>query len=95
MATQAKTAQDLNGLIRLMMKAAMERMLDTEMDVHLGRRSPAADNQTPLAPAPSSPPASERKPNRRNGRSRKTVKGELGEVTLATPRIATVRSSRN
>ena len=38
-ASQAKTAEDLNGLIRLMMKSGLERMLNTEMDVHLGRRS--------------------------------------------------------
>src|SRR5690349_19053978 len=42
-ASQAKTAEDLNGLMRLMMKSALERMLNTEMDVHLGRRpSPRA-----------------------------------------------------
>jgi len=40
-ASQAKTAEDLNGLMRLMMKSGLERMLNTEMDVHLGRRSVA------------------------------------------------------
>ena len=29
-ASQAKTAEDLNGLMRLMMKSALERMLNTE-----------------------------------------------------------------
>ena len=38
-ASQARTAEDLNGLMRLMMKSALERMLNTEMDVHLGRRT--------------------------------------------------------
>ena len=38
-ATQAKTLDDLNGLMKLMMKSALERMLDTEMDVHLGRKT--------------------------------------------------------
>lgn len=37
-AGQARTIEDVNGLMRLMMKSALERMLDTEMDVHLGRR---------------------------------------------------------
>ena len=37
-AGQATTAEDLNGLMRLMMKSALERMLNSEMDVHLGRR---------------------------------------------------------
>jgi putative transposase len=36
-AGQAKTADDLDGLMRLMMKSALERMLNSEMDVHLGR----------------------------------------------------------
>ena len=39
MADQAKTVEDLNGLMRLMMKSALERMLNTEMDIHLGRKS--------------------------------------------------------
>ena len=37
-ASQARTIEDLNGLMRLMMKSALERMLNTEMDVHLGRK---------------------------------------------------------
>ena len=94
-ASQAKTAEDLNGLMRLMMKSALERMLNSEMDVHLGRSTlaGAADAeqslaQTPATIAPCPPPASptRRSPNRRNGRSRKTVQGDLGEVTIATPR---------
>ncbi len=39
-AGQARTIEDVNELMRLMMKSALERMLNTEMDVHLGRRSP-------------------------------------------------------
>jgi transposase-like protein len=83
MAGQAKTAEDLNGLLRLMMKSAMERMLDSEMDVHLGRKGDAAKQ-----PAEVEPPTggAKRPPNRRNGRSKKTVAGDLGEVTIATPR---------
>jgi putative transposase len=80
-ATQAKTLDDLNGLLRTLMKSALERMLDTEMDVHLGRKATAAlptDAAEPLGP--SSPK------NRRNGHSPKTVRGELGELTLDTPR---------
>ena len=83
-ASQATSIEELNELMRLMMKSGLERMLDTEMDVHLGRR-PVADGARTSSPAL---PASEkrRSPNRRNGRSRKTVQGDLGEVTLATPR---------
>lgn len=91
-AGQAKTAEDLNGLMRLMMKSALERMLDSEMDVHLGRRTlPSAAGVEPSAAAASEPsPAASLgkrcRPNRRNGRSRKTVQGDLGELTIATPR---------
>jgi len=94
-AGQARTAEDLSGLMRLMMKSALERMLNTEMDVHLGRRKlpPATVVELPPAEPPlvsesASPPESlvKRSPNRRNGRSRKTVQGEMGELTLATPR---------
>jgi transposase-like protein len=92
-AAQARTAEDLNGLIRLMMKSALERMLNTEMDVHLGRKTlPVAPEEPPVETStvldPSSPAASAAKgsSNRRNGRSRKTVQGDLGELTLATPR---------
>jgi putative transposase len=59
------------------------------MDVHLGRRSlsPAeASAERPLETAPPPLPAVPRKPNRRNGRSSKTVQGDLGELTIATPR---------
>jgi transposase-like protein len=53
------------------------------MDVHLGRRP-----VTEAAGSPPPAPANEKRhsPNRRNGRSKKTVQGDLGEVTLATPR---------
>lgn len=94
-AGQATTAGDLNGLMRLMLKSALERMLNTEMDVHLGRRvstssaeaeAPAAEptpaEETPVLPSS----AVKRKPNRRNGRSSKMISGDLGELTIATPR---------
>jgi putative transposase len=82
--------------MRLMMKSALERMLNTELDVHLGRRSsPAAaaaeppPGETPPGcvpvPAASAKPP-QRAPNRRNGKSPKTVQGDLGELTIDTPR---------
>jgi putative transposase len=80
-ASQATTVEELNELMRLMMKSGLERMLDAELDVHLGRRSaPAAAAVLPPAPE------KKRSPNRRNGRSQKTVQGDLGGVTLSTPR---------
>jgi putative transposase len=96
-ASQATTAEELNGLIRLMMKSALERMLNSEMDVHLGRKSLSEAAEQPrdhqldkrsTADEPVAPSARDgkRSPNRRNGRSKKTVQGDLGELTLATPR---------
>jgi putative transposase len=94
-ASQARTAEDLNGLMRLMMKSALERMLNSEMDVHLGRKALAgagpAQQRPDETPGPAGSAASlassvRRPPNRRNGRSAKTVQGDLGELTLATPR---------
>jgi len=92
-AGQARTIEDVNGLMRLMMKSALERMLDTEMDVHLGRRplaepsgpsEGAAMPTTGLPAAAATPP--KKAPNRRNGRSKKTVRSDTGELTIATPR---------
>jgi putative transposase len=87
MAGQATTVEDLNGLMRLMMKSALERMLNTEMDVHLGRRpaAPAGDAPSSSSQSPSARPG-QRRSNRRNGRSQKTVQGDQGELTIATPR---------
>ena len=92
MAGQAETMEDLNGLMRQIMKSALERMLDTEMDVHLGRRPPPgatgefAKEVTAAADRPSKKRSTKNPPNRRNGRSKKTVRCETGDVTIATPR---------
>jgi putative transposase len=80
-AAQAQTLDDLNGLIRTLMKSALERMLDTEMDVHLGRKAVAALPPTDNAALGATPSS-----NRRTGHSQKTVRGELGAITLDTPR---------
>lgn len=87
-ADEPRTVEDLNELLRLMMKTGMERILDTEMDVHLGRRgtSSAAKSAVGTTTSTSAESNGKRAPNRRNGRSRKTVQGDLGEVTLSTPR---------
>lgn len=78
-ANSATTIDELNGLMRLMMKSGLERMLNTEMDVHLGRRG-TADSAVLAAEE------AKRSGNRRNGRSKKTVQGDQGEMTIATPR---------
>jgi putative transposase len=89
MATSAGTIDDLNALMRTMMKSALERMLDAEMDHHLAasrvvaRATPAPATAVVPDGEPTPPPAG---PNRRNGRSKKTVQGDLGPIPLDTPR---------
>jgi putative transposase len=92
-AGQAETIDDLNNLMRLMMKSTIQRMLDTEMDVHLGRRpgvvpsDETADESTAAIEAATSRASPVKgKPNRRNGRSKKTVRSEMGKLGIATPR---------
>jgi len=75
-----------------MTKATLERMLNTEMDVHLGRKGSraaavAVSREGTGDDGASAPDGTvKRSPNRRHGRSRKTVQGDLGEVRLTTPR---------
>ena len=82
-ASQAQTLDDVNGLLRLLMKSALERMLDTEMDVHLDRVTSVA---LPTDPGPTATKEPSGPANRRNGHSRKTISGDLGELALETPR---------
>jgi transposase-like protein len=96
MAGGVRTAEDLSEVMRMMTKTVIQRALDAEMDVHLGRTKAnapsAAEEDEPAAARTTSssqtPPATDKKKrrNRRNGRSSKTVQGDLGEVTIATPR---------
>ena len=58
LAAQVTTLEDLNGLMRTMMKTALERMLNTEMDVHLQRRGPTETTHTPATSTTATDPAS-------------------------------------
>jgi putative transposase len=74
-----------------MTKTTLERMLNTEMDMHLGRIPSAADAEVSLPedcdmPMAQTTTVGKRSPNRRNGRSRRTVQGDLGAVEINTPR---------
>lgn len=96
MAGGVQTAEDLSEVMRMMAKTLIQRALDAEMEVHLGRTkatgsSPAEEGDTAAGrktPSDKTPSASDKKTrrNRRNGRSSKTVQGDLGEVTIDTPR---------
>jgi len=67
-----RTAGDVNGLLRRLTKAVLERALQGEMTEHLGydKHDPSGNGSG----------------NSRNGVTRKTLKGDFGEVELETPR---------
>ncbi len=70
-----KTAEDIigeNGLLKQLTKAVLERALNAEMTAHLGyeKHDPAGRNGG----------------NSRNGKSKKKLKGDFGELDLDTPR---------
>ena len=59
------------GILKQLTKALVERCLTAEIDTHF------QENQTPPL---------DKEKNRRNGHSKKTIKGEFGEVEIAVPR---------
>ncbi|HTV84456.1 MAG TPA: IS256 family transposase [Dyella sp.] len=61
-----------NGLLKQLTKLLVEKALDAEMTEHLGH-----EKNEPVANAAG---------NTRNGRSRKTLKGEFGELPIEIPR---------
>src|SRR6202050_990571 len=69
---QGRTAEDVNGLLKQLTKAVLERALQGELTHHLGyaKHDPAGHNSG----------------NSRNGVTSKTVKGEFGEIVVETPR---------
>lgn len=72
---ETKTAQELlgsGGLLKELSKALLERMLEGEMNHHLGYEKYEAIGKN--------------SGNSRNGRSKKTIKGELGDIDLSIPR---------
>src|SRR5690349_17662065 len=73
--TDYKKPEDIigeNGLLKELTKAILERALEAEMTDHLGYEK--------------HDPAGHHRGNTRNGKSRKNLKGEFGELELETPR---------
>jgi transposase-like protein len=98
-AVSISTQQELSDMMRLMTKTVIEKMLDAEMDVHLGGSRSASPgtaaagevvgqpvNEQASVATGELPQDSQKTPNRRNGRSKKTVQGESGKLALKTPR---------
>ena len=61
-----------NGLLKQLTKAVLERAMQAELTHHLGYE--------PLAPE------GKNTGNSRNGKSKKTLKGDFGELQIETPR---------
>ena len=69
---ELKTQDDLSSFSSLMMKSMVETALQAEMDHHLGYEKHEAHSTSSS--------------NCRNGSSRKTLKGDFGEIEIETPR---------
>jgi putative transposase len=69
---QGRKPEDINGLLKQFTKAVLERAMQGEMTEHLGygKHDPTGNHSG----------------NSRNGVTRKTLKGDFGEVPLETPR---------
>lgn len=75
LAKEANSVEQVVSLLRCLMKSTLQQILDSELDAHLGRHhQPAPQNDPQLAG------------NRKNGRSKKTVQSEFGELPLDIPR---------
>jgi putative transposase len=69
---QGRKPEDVQGLLRQITKTVLERAMQAELTEHLGyeKHDPAGYNSG----------------DSRNGATRKTLKGDFGEVELETPR---------
>jgi putative transposase len=72
LAKSIKTEKDLASLSKYLLKLTVERAMGAEMDEHLGYEKHALDGKN--------------SGNSRNGHSKKTLKGDFGEVEIKTPR---------
>jgi transposase-like protein len=70
LAVGVKTQSDIAKLTRMLTKQVLETALNSELDEHLGYDKHNKSSNV----------------NARNGTSRKTLKGELGEFDISTPR---------
>ena len=89
LATKTSTLDELNGVMRSLMKTTLERMLNTELEAHLGRGSDEGAAVVVAAGQATSaidPDATRQSGNRKNGYSPKTIQGDLGKLPLDIPR---------
>ncbi len=70
------------GILKQLTKALVERCLQAEMDTHLEEQRTQIQQDPPAVR------------NRRNGHSKKTIKGEFGEAEIVIPRDRTSELSQ-
>ena len=92
-AGRATSLDDLNGFMRSMMKSALERMLNTEMDVHLGRREVSAAAKMTTTAA--EPPAPHGRPRARHSRMAATSASVRGRFTYSNQSAGRPAHSRS
>ena len=85
-ASEARTIEDLNGVMKTLMKSALERMLGAELKVHLREEQAAGGASPVLAENPDAATPPRRRGNRRNGTSPKSIQGDMGKLALDVPR---------
>lgn len=88
LASQATSIEELNGVMRSLMKTALEKMLNTELEMHLGRGAGAAmaAGQSQSAAENKDEAAKATARNRKNGFTPKTIQGDMGKLPLDVPR---------
>jgi putative transposase len=86
LATQSSTIEDLNAAMRELMKSALEKMLNTEMDVHLESTHAVLQEHCQDAQSQDGSEPKRTGKNRRNGTSPKTIQGDMGKLPLDIPR---------
>jgi putative transposase len=91
MADGISSQEELSAMLKVLSKTMIERILNVEMELHLGRIDAFADplnvnvERLPEMAEPALPPPA-KSTNRRNGHSQKTIQGEMGKTTIITPR---------
>lgn len=86
LAGQATTMQELNEVMRSLMKTALEKMLGSELEVHLAKEAAEKNSAELNAVAGNVGKSSRKSSNHKNGFSPKTIQGDLGQLPLEIPR---------
>ena len=78
--------QELNEVMRSLMKTALEKMLGSELEVHLAQEAAEKKSAELNASAGNVSKPSRKSSNHKNGFSPKTIQGDMGQLPLEIPR---------